>query len=152
MRYAQFSCTAFTIASLSLCGALAQQPTPDTKPVPAPATYTGCVMQSPNVSTVYLLATKDRCLVLSGKYDVEKAAGHEVEFKGTLAEAVGNKPPSLNVQSVVAVKDACSHTCTLPPPGHRGLNQTSNPDTGADNAQPAAFPPPKKNSSTPPHP
>jgi hypothetical protein len=145
----------FAAVTLIGYGVQAQQTTPETKP--APATYTGCVMQSPNVATVYLFAAQDRCLVLQGKYDASKSANHEVTFKGTLTEAAGNKPPSLSVDSVIAVKDACSRTCVLPPPRRRGLNQTPDPDTGASNAHPDVFPakspsgPPKKDSSASSH-
>ena len=108
----------------------------------APATYTGCVTRLPNVDR-YVLAAGGRCMLLSGSFQGETAAGHVTTFRGLLLEPSGMAPLTLEVKSSVAIKNACSEACTLEPPGSRGIHgkEKPGPEGGPPGLKPT--PPPK---------
>lgn len=91
------------------------------------STYTGCVTPLSGVADAYVLATTDRCLLLEGKYDASRSSDHTATFKGLVTDAAGLHPDTLHVDSLTSVKEACARTCTLEPPGTRGLHGKEKP-------------------------
>ena len=101
---------------------------------PAPETLTGCVARIPTTADKYVIATGNRCMLLTGSYDPTKIADHEVTATGTEVEPSGTLPLTLNVQSIKSVKAACTKTCVLEPPGTRGIHGKERP--GAEGGTP----------------
>jgi len=105
----------------------------------APASFAGCVAKLPLPNQDrYVLASGGRCMLLSGTFAPAKVADHEVVLRGTLIGASGLEPLTLNVDSTVAIKDACSQTCVLEPPGARGVHNKEKP--GSQGGTPGAAP------------
>ena len=126
---------AFFFISPSLA---AQQPTAP------PQTLIGCVARIPNTADKYVLATGDRCLLLAGAYTAARIADHEIIARGIVLEPDGMAPLTLNIQSVQAVKAACTRTCVLEPPGTRGIHGKERPgrEGGTPGLHDPATPPP----------
>ncbi len=123
MRIKRLSLTIAGAVALGVASGGAQQSTA----AKSPSTYTGCVTPLSGVADAYVLATTDRCLLLEGKYDASRSSDHTATFKGLVTDAAGLHPDTLHVDSLTSVKEACARTCTLEPPGTRGLHGKEKP-------------------------
>ena len=113
------------LITLLACGTI---PTQAQNPANSnPQTFSGCVARIANTADKYVLATADRCMLLTGKYNVTKAADHEITATGILIDPTGFAPLTLDIQSVAVVKAACTRTCVLEPPGTRGIHGKERP-------------------------
>ena len=102
---------------------------------PSPVTsHTGCVTATPDDTTSLVLSAPSGCSLLSGKLAKARLAGHVVVLKGTLLDATPTTPQTLLIDNVQSVGAACQETCTLEPPGHRGLH--SKPKNGTQAGTP----------------
>jgi hypothetical protein len=122
----------------------AQQPegSPAATPKQAiPATYEGCVSKLPKLDK-YVLATQDRCMLLSGNFKAGQVADRWVALHGLLLEASGMDPLTLQVDSPAVVKNSCTQTCKLVPPGTRGVHGKEKP--GSDGGPPGVTKPPQQ--------
>ena len=111
------------IIALSLCiialPCLSQTaPHPTT---PAPANFAGCVQHSATDKNILILNGETVCAKLTGTFSSEKILGHEVDLKGVLTERTTSNPASIDVRAVNSIGKTCSSTCSLRPPGTRGL-------------------------------
>ncbi len=91
-----------------------------------PSTYAGCVTALPQASEMLVLSTPESCYLLSGAVS-PAMAGHQVQLSAILIPQQGTQPITLQVKSVLGTKAACSQTCTLRPPGTRGLGPKDKP-------------------------
>jgi hypothetical protein len=109
--------------ALSLCAiaipCLGQAPSHPT--TPAPANFAGCVLRSTTDKNTVILSGESVCAKLTGTFSSEKLLGHEVDLKGVLTERTASSPASIEVGAVNSVGKSCSNTCSLRPPGTRGL-------------------------------
>ncbi len=103
------------------------QTTPAEKAVPEKVV--GCVTQQKDAPGFYVISAQDRCMQLSGKFDAAKFVNHRVTFHGLLSEATSTTPSTLKITDPGVVGDACTQTCELVPPGHRGLHGHPVPGT-----------------------
>ncbi len=94
---------------------------------PAKTVVEGCVTRSTMVHDVLVLRSKDSCVQLAGEAAKDSLLGHVVTLNGTLSEATSKAPETLQVMSVNHVGEICSETCTLEPPGRRGLRKKEVP-------------------------
>ena len=86
--------------------------------------FTGCVTPSTQDKGKLVLRSKESCSELAGNLvSASKLAGHTVTLEGALAPASGPEPETLTVSAVKQVGEACSSTCSLEPPGSRGLGK-----------------------------
>jgi len=92
---------------------------------PADVTYKGCVQSLPTDKETLVLSSDTVCARLTGKFAAADLAGHEVELKGVLTPRSPGVSASISVGSVVSVGKSCSSTCSLRPPGTRGLGKGS---------------------------
>ena len=106
-----------------------------------PMSYSGCVSKVPNTDNSYALAAGGRCYLLRGTFKGSDLLDKDVVLRGVVAEATGRLPMTLKVESTTAVKESCSKTCTLQPPGSRGLNGDEKP--GREGGTPGATEPDK---------
>ena len=106
---------------------VAAQTTPPAATKPTPQTFSGCVARIPNTPDKYVLSTGDRCMLLNGKYNAAAAADHEITATGILIDPTGFAPLTLDIQSVAAIRAACTRTCVLDPPGTRGIHGKERP-------------------------
>ena len=95
-------------------------------PKPVTQTLTGCVARLPNTADKYVLATGDRCLLLTGTFNAIQIADHEIVAKGIVIEPSGMAPLTLNIQAVQSAR-SCTRTCVLEPPGTRGIHGKERP-------------------------
>ena len=107
---------------------------------PAVESYSGCVTKLVKVPR-YVLASGDRCILLSGAVNFSDLAGHRVELLGSLREPIELNPLTLEVSSARAVSSVCSITCTLPPPGTRGIHGSEKPGSQGGTAGVTSTPP-----------
>ena len=68
-----------------------------------------------------ILSGESVCAKLNGNFSSDKLIGHEVDLKGVLTERTASTPASIQVDSVNSIGKSCSNTCSLRPPGTRGL-------------------------------
>ena len=101
---------------------------------PASTTHTGCVTVTADDANSFVLAEGDSCSLLSGKLASRQLAGHVIVLRGVFADATTNDPQTIVIERVDSVGPACSQTCTLEPPGHRGLRKK--PKTGTNGGTP----------------
>ena len=118
------------IITLTLCAialpCLSQTAPHPTTP-PAPANFAGCVQRSTTDKNTVILSGETICAKLTGTFSSEKLLGHEVDLKGVLTERTASNPASLKVGAVNSVGKSCSNTCSLQPPGTRGLRGGEKP-------------------------
>jgi hypothetical protein len=117
------------ILSLSLC-AIALPCLSQTNSHPAtaaPANFAGCVQHSTTDKNTLILSGESVCAKLTGTFSSEKLLGHEVDLKGVLTERTASNPASIQVGAVNSVGKSCSNTCSLQPPGTRGLRGGEKP-------------------------
>jgi len=90
---------------------------------PAPANFAGCVQRSTTDKNILILSGETVCAKLTGTFSSEKILGHEIDLKGVLilTERTASTPASIQVDSVNSIGKSCSNTCSLRPPGTRGL-------------------------------
>jgi hypothetical protein len=132
---------------ISFIGSVAQEP-PATKPPPpkaaaAPANYEGCVSKLPKLDQ-YVLATADACMLLTGDVQSQKIADRLVVLHGVLLEPSGMAPLTLKIDRTVEVKNLCSQTCKLEPPGTRGVHKKKKEEPGTEGGPPGVAPPPPR--------
>jgi len=140
---------AFVVAAgmVSIVSSAAGQSTPAAQPPaspPAEAKYTGCVERLATDKDVLVLSGDTVCAKLTGKFTAADLAGHEVELKGVLTARTPGAPASISVGSVVLVGKSCSDTCSLRPPGTRGLGkggETPGKEGGTPGLAPTPSPP-----------
>ena len=127
---------ALSIPSLSLpCrGQTVAQPAQ-----PAPTSYSGCVQRSTADKDTLILNGETVCAKLTGTFSADKLAGHEVDLKGVLTERTAATPASIRITSVTSIGKSCSNTCSLQPPGTRGLNKGGE-KPGKEGGTPGAAP------------
>ncbi len=133
---------ALSILILLHHAAAQQAPTPAATPAPertTPARYEGCVAKLPNVER-YVLATGNRCMLLAGGFNPKEVADHLVVLHGLLLEPTGMDPLTLKVDAPAVIKNACTETCKLVPPGTRGVHGKEKP--GSEGGPPGAVKPP----------
>ena len=115
--------TATRIVALSLFAVALpclSQATPHSA-TPAPANFAGCVQRSTTDKNILILSGETVCAKLTGTFSSEKILGHEVDLKGVLTERTASSPASIQVDTVNSIGKSCSNTCSLRPPGTRGL-------------------------------
>lgn len=110
-------------------------PHPTTQPA---SNYTGCVQRSTTDKNTLVLSGESVCAKLTGSFSSEKLAEHEVDLKGVLTERTAANPAAIRVDSVDSVGKSCSNTCSLQPPGTRGLRGGEKP--GKEGSTPAMAP------------
>jgi hypothetical protein len=88
---------------------------------PPAASFTGCVQRSTTDKTILILSGETVCAKLTGTFSSEKILGHEVDLKGVLTERTASNPASIDVRAINSIGKSCSSTCSLRPPGTRGL-------------------------------
>ena len=91
-----------------------------------PTMYVGCATVLPQANNTLVLSSAGSCFLLGGSV-TSALVGHQIQVNAVLVPQQGVQPISLQVKSVVAVKAACSQTCTLQPPGTRGLGPRDKP-------------------------
>lgn len=91
-----------------------------------PSMYEGCVTALPQASDRLVLSSAGSCFLLSGSVNAAMA-GHQVQLNAVLIPQQGMQPVSLQVKSVMGVQASCSQTCSLQPPGTRGLGPKDKP-------------------------
>jgi len=104
------------------CLGQATTPTP-----PAAANFAGCVQRSAADKNTVVLSGETVCAKLTGSFSSEKLVGHEVDLKGVLTERTAANPAAIRVGSINSVGKSCSNTCSLQPPGTRGLRGGEKP-------------------------
>ena len=92
----------------------------------ATGSYTGCLTPVSTAPDNFVLANANRCYLVADPA-AAKGVGHEVVLKASLVPQQGNQPITLVLKGPVEVKAACSQTCTLHPPGTRGLGPGDKP-------------------------
>jgi len=90
---------------------------------PAPAKYTGCVQRVPTDKDTLVLSGDTVCAKLTGTFTADDLAGHLVDLTGVLTARTHDTPASIDVSSVASVGKSCASTCSLRPPGTRGLGK-----------------------------
>jgi hypothetical protein len=111
------------IIILSLCTIALpclSQTTPQPTTPPA-ANFAGCVQRSTADKNTFVLSGESVCAKLTGTFSSEKLLGHEVDLKGVLTERTPSSPASIDVHAINSIGKSCSNTCSLHPPGTRGL-------------------------------
>ncbi len=113
------------------------------------AMLTGCVTRSAAVPDALVLRSKESCSQLAGAGAKNSLVGHEVSLEGKLDLATADTPETLHITAVTQVGGACTQTCTLEPPGKRGLRKkeipagkASTPGMQADPRDPSGNVPP----------
>lgn len=117
------------ILTLSLCAIAIpclSQATPHST-TPVPTTFAGCAQRSTTDKNIVILSGETVCAKLTGTFSSEKLLGHEVNLKGVLTERTASNPASIQVGSINSVGKSCSNTCSLQPPGTRGLRGGEKP-------------------------
>lgn len=94
---------------------------------PAASAYAGCVQRSTTDKNTLVLSGESVCAKLTGSFSAEKLIGHEVDLKGVLTERTTANPAAIRVDSIDSVGKSCSNTCSLQPPGTRGLRGGEKP-------------------------
>jgi hypothetical protein len=94
---------------------------------PPAANFSGCVQPAPADKTTLILSGETVCAKLTGTFSSEKLLGHEVALKGVLTERTASSSASIHVGSINSVGKSCSNTCSLQPPGTRGLRGGEKP-------------------------
>ena len=120
---------AIRTVALSLCTIALpclSQPAPHPA-APAQANFQGCVQRSTADKSTLILSGETVCAKLTGAFSPEKLLGHQVDLKGVLTERTVSTPASIDVGSVNSVGKSCSNTCSLQPPGTRGLRGGEKP-------------------------
>jgi hypothetical protein len=114
------ACTLWTVCSVAQRAAPAKPIAPATVP-PARVVLKGCVSKLPKLDR-YVLAAGTRCILLGGDVAASKAAGHIAQLSGHLRDPAGSMPLTLELDGkLVEVGAVCAVTCTLAPPGTRGI-------------------------------
>jgi hypothetical protein len=108
---------------------------PDT---PHPTKFAGCVQRATTDKSTVILSGETVCAKLTGTFSAEKLIGHQVDLKGVLTERTAANPASIQVGSINSVGKSCSNTCSLQPPGTRGLHGGEKP--GKEGGTPGAAP------------
>lgn len=84
----------------------------------------GCVTPSTQDKGKLVVRSKDSCSELGGKQAVAgRLSGHIATLEGTLTEATSADPETFTILSVKEIGQTCTETCTLEPPGSRGLKR-----------------------------
>jgi hypothetical protein len=116
---------------IAICAcSFAMQCLAQTVPHPAaPATshFAGCVQHLATDKGTFILSGDTVCAKLIGTFSSEKLLGHEVDLNGVLTERTAASPASIRVSSISSVGKSCSNTCSLQPPGTRGLRGPEKP-------------------------
>jgi len=94
---------------------------------PAASSYAGCVQRSTADKNTLVLSGESVCAKLTGSFSAEKLIGHDVDLKGVLTERTAANPAAIHVDSIDSVGKSCSNTCSLQPPGTRGLRGGEKP-------------------------
>lgn len=95
---------------------------------PTASSYAGCVQRSTADKDTLVLSGETVCAKLTGsRFTPEKLVGHEVDLKGVLTERTTTNPAVIRVDSIDSVGKSCSNTCSLQPPGTRGLRGGEKP-------------------------
>lgn len=131
-----------TLPILTLCAipSLAQTATQTpAHPAPTPSNYSGCVQRSTNDKDTLILSGETVCAKLTGNFSADKLAGHEVDLKGVLTERTTSIPAAIRVTSITSTGKSCTNTCSLQPPGTRGLNKGGE-KPGKEGGTPGAAP------------
>jgi hypothetical protein len=115
----------------------AQAPTQPAQP--APTGYSGCVKRSATDKDILILSGENVCAKLTGTLATDKLVSHEVDLKGVLTERTTSNPASIRIASVTSIGKSCSRTCSLQPPGTRGLNKGGE-KPGKEGGTPGAAP------------
>jgi len=116
--------TALTLC-LSAISSLSQTtPHPVT---PAPSNFAGCVQRSTTDKDIIILSSESVCAKLTGNFAPEKLVNHQVSLKGVLTERTADTPAIIRIGSVGSVGKSCSDSCSLQPPGTRGLRRGEKP-------------------------
>jgi hypothetical protein len=117
------------IFALSLCTITLPCLSQDTShpTTPPAANFAGCVQRSTVDKSTVILSGETVCAKLTGTFSSEKLLGHEVDLKGVLTERTAASPASIHVGSINSVGKSCSNTCSLQPPGTRGLRGGEKP-------------------------
>lgn len=105
---------------------------------PASSNFAGCVQRSTTDKSTVILSGESICAKLTGSFSSDKLIGHEVDLKGVLTERTAASPATINVGSINSVGKSCSNTCSLQPPGTRGLRGGEKP--GKEGGTPGAAP------------
>ena len=121
--------TATRILALSLCAITMPcfsqaAPSPTTSPA---TTFAGCVQRSTTDKNTVILSGETVCAKLTGTFTSEKILGHEIDLKGILTERTATNPASIQVGAINSIGKSCSNTCSLQPPGTRGLRGGEKP-------------------------
>jgi hypothetical protein len=106
------------LIALSCLGQATPHPTP-----PVPSNFSGCVKNSTTDKDTIILSGESVCAKLTGNFSAEKLIGHQVDLKGVLTERTPTTPANIRVGSISAIGKSCSSTCSLQPPGTRGLEK-----------------------------
>lgn len=107
---------------------------------PVASHFSGCIQHSTSDKDTVILSGETVCAKLTGTFSSEKLLGHEVDLKGVLTERTAATPASIRVSSVTSVGKSCSNTCSLQPPGTRGLRGPEKP--GKEGGTPGMAPTP----------
>jgi hypothetical protein len=110
----------FALGICAIAVACLSQATPHPA-TPAASTYAGCVQRSTADKSALILSGESVCAKLTGSFSSDKLIGHEVDLKGVLTERTASTPASIQVDTVNSIGKSCSSTCSLRPPGTRGL-------------------------------
>ena len=113
---------------------LAGSTSAQTGQLPERQSHTGCVTATPDDAKSFVLSEAGACYLLQGKLATKRLAGHVVTVRGTTTDATDHEPLMLTIEGIDAVAAACRETCTLDPPGHRGLKRK--PKTGTPGGTP----------------
>jgi hypothetical protein len=106
------------LTALSCLGQTAPHPGP-----PAPSSFSGCVKSATSDKDTIILSGESVCAKLTGNFSAEKLIGHQVDLKGVLTERTPTAPANIHVGSISSIGKSCSNTCSLQPPGTRGLEK-----------------------------
>lgn len=128
--------------TLILCiGSIATQCFAQTVPHPAAPTassFAGCVQRSATEKDTIVISGDSICAKLTGSFSSEKLIGHQIDLKGVLTERTTSTPASIRVGAITSIGKSCSSTCSLQPPGTRGLRGGEKP--GREGGTPGAAP------------
>ena len=106
------------LIALSCLGQAAPHPMP-----PISSSFSGCVNSGVTDKNTIILSGESVCAKLTGNFSAEKLIGHQVDLKGVLTERTPTTPANIHVESIHSIGKSCSNTCSLQPPGTRGLEK-----------------------------
>jgi hypothetical protein len=94
-----------------------------TTPPPSVTHFAGCVQRSTTDKDTIILSNETLCAKLTSTFPMEKVVGHEIDLKGVLTNGTASTPAAIRVGTITSIGKSCTDTCSLLPPGRRGLKK-----------------------------